>query len=142
MTTKKTKAKTFTLADFMTKDLNETATKMPLLFDGKDTGCYLMVKGIESKSVQRSRIEAQVQYADMAEDAEKITDKIERALFEKEKKEQIEVGLAINLIAGWSFGNDEDGFDVAKVQSLLFQNQGVSLAVIAHAATPKNYALK
>ena len=135
----KAKKKEYTLADFMTKDLNETATKMPLLFDGKDTGCYLMVMGIESKSVQRARIVAQVQYADMAEDAEKIADKVDRALFEKEKKEQIEVGLALELIAGWSFEDQTEEFNY---QSLLSQNQGIALGVIAHAATPQNYLLK
>ena len=82
----KAKKKVFTLDDFKTKDLNEKATKMPLLFDGEDTGCFLMVKGIESKNVQRARIEAQVQYADAAEDADKITDKTDRAEFERQKK--------------------------------------------------------
>jgi len=143
MTTKTTKAKTtkakaFTLADFMTKDLNETATKMPLLFDGKDTGCHLMVKGIESKSVQRDRITAQVAYADMAEALEKITDKIEKAEFERDTKELIEINLALALISDWSFAD----FDLVAAKELLSQNKGIALGVIAHAATPNNYLLK
>ena len=143
MTTKTTKAKTtkakaFTLADFMTKDLNETATKMPLLFDGKDTGCYLMVKGIESKSVQRDRITAQVAYADMAEALEKITDKIEKAEFERDTKELIEINLALALISDWSFAD----FELVAAKELLSQNKGIALGVIAHAATPNNYLLK
>ena len=137
--TKTTKAKAFTLADFMTKDLNETATKMPLLFDGKDTGCHLMVKGIESKSVQRDRIVAQIAYADMAEALEKITDKIEKIEFERNERERIEILLASPLVVGWSFG-EMDGKQ--ELIELLRQNKGIALGVIAHAATPNNYLLK
>lgn len=132
----KAKKKEFTLADFMTKDLNETATKMPLLFDGKDTGCFLMVKGIESKSVQRARIEAQVAYADMAEEAEKITDKVERAEYERNAKELINIVLATELVVGTSFDDD------TAAKELLGQNQGLALSVIAHATTPSNYLKK
>ena len=139
MTKAKVEKKAFTLADFMTKDLNETATKMPLLFDGDDTGCYLMVLGIETKSVQRARITAQVAYADMAEASEKITDKIDKAEFDRDTKESIEIQLAASLVIGWSFG-EMDGKQ--ELIDLLHQNKGLSIAVIAHAATPKNYALK
>jgi hypothetical protein len=138
MTTKKPVKKVFTLADFMTKDLNETATKMPLLFDGVDTGCFLMVRGIESKPVQRARIEAQVAYADMAEDAEKITDKTDRSEFGRDKKEQIEICLAVALVTGWSFGD----FNKDKLQDLLFQNQGLAFTVIAHSTNAGNYLKK
>ena len=58
------------------------------------------------------------------------------------KKEQIEVGLAMALVTGWSFGKDEDGFNAAEIQELLFQNQGLAFAVIAHATTPSNYLVK
>ena len=135
----KAKKKVFTLADFKTKDLNEKATKMPLLFDGDDTGCYLMVRGIESKQVQRARIEAQVAYADMAESLEKLTDKVEKAEFERDHKEEIEIMLAANLVTGWSFG-EMDG--KKELFELLCQNKGLAMSVIAHAATPKNYQLK
>ena len=133
-----TKAKKYTLADFMTKELNETATEMPLLFDGEETGCYLLVKGIESKSVQRERITAQVAYADMAEALDKIKDKVERAEYERDNKEAIEIQLAKSLIVGWSFGD----LDHTELLDLLNQNKGIALGVIAHAATPKNYQLK
>ena len=135
----KAKKKVFKLADFMTKDLNDTATKMPLLFDGKDTGCYLMVRGIESKVVQRDRIIAQVAYADMAEASEKITDKVEKVEYERDQKESIEIQLAASLITGWSFG-EMDG--KKELFELLAQNKGISLGVIAHAASPGNYQLK
>ena len=135
----KPKAKVYKLSDFMTKDLNETATKMPLMYDDKDTGCFLMVKGIESKSVQRARITAQVGYADLAEEAEKITDKIEKEEFTREKKESIEIMWALDLVTGWSF-DEMDGNK--KLCELLHQNQGMAFAVIAHAATPGNYLPK
>lgn len=134
----KSKEKNYTLSDFMTKDKNETATKMPLMYDGNDTGCYLMVKGIESKSIQRARITAQVGYADAAEKSEAIKDKIDKAEFERTEKESIEIELAVKLIDGWSFNEcNEDG-----KRELLEQNQGLAFAVIAHATTPSNYLEK
>ena len=128
----------FKLEDFFTKDLAEKAAKMPLMYDGKDTGCFLMVKGIDAKSVQRARIIAQVGYADAAEESELIKDKLEKAEFERNIKEDIEIKLALELVDGWSF----DGFDKEKIAELLQQNQGLAFAVIAHATTPSNYLAK
>ena len=130
--------KDYTLSDFMTKDKNETATKMALMYDGNDTGCYLMVKGIDAKSIQRARITAQVGYADAAEKSETIKDKIERAEFERNEKEQIEIDLAVSLIDGWSF----DDYEPENVVKLFAQNQGLAFGVIAHATTPSNYLEK
>lgn len=144
MTTKKTKEpkkapKIFTFEDFMTKTNNEQSTKMDLLFDKVNTGCYLMVKGIEAKSIQRSRIVARVKYADLADDLKLIEDKVERANHEKDEKEAIEIGLALDLIDGWSFG-EMDGKQ--KLVELLLENQGLAFGVIAHATTPDNYLAK
>lgn len=134
----KSKKVNYTLSDFMTKDKNETATEMKLMYDGNDTGCYLMVKGIDAKSIQRARITAQVGYADAAEKSELIKDKIDRAEFERNEKEQIEIELAVNLIDGWSFGD----YEPENVIKLFAQNQGLAFAVIAHATTPSNYLEK
>lgn len=130
--------KKFTLADFQTKSLSETSTKMPIHFENEDTGCYLMVKGIESKSVQRARIVAQVAYADLADEAEKIKDKVDKELFIREQKENIEIDLACQLITGWSF----DDFSQELLLDLMEQNTGLAFGVIAHATTPSNYLAK
>jgi hypothetical protein len=136
--TTKTKAKTYKLSDFMTKDKNETATKMTLMYDEVDTGCFLMVKGIEAKSIQRARINAQVSYADAAEKSEAIKDNIDKAEFNRDQKELVEIELALNLVADWSFGE----FTQDALTELLNQNQGLAFAVIAHATTPSNYLEK
>ena len=122
----------------MTKDLNENATKMPLLYDDKDTGCFLMVKGVEAKSIQRARITAQVGYANAAEKSELIKDKIDKAEFECKQKERIEIELALCLIADWSLPD----YTPENVNKLFSQNQGLAFAVIAHAATSSNYLEK
>ena len=132
------KAKTYKLSDFFTKDKNEESTKMALMYDDEDTGCFLMVKGIEAKSMQRARITTQVNYADAAEKSATIADKIERAQFERETKEQIEIVLANELVTDWSFGN----YTPSKLLHLLDQNQGLAFAIIAHATTPSNYLEK
>ena len=75
----------------------------------------------------------------MAEALDKITGKVEKAEFERDHKERIEIELAVNLVSGWSFG-EMDG--KKELFDLLLQNKGLAIAVIAHAATPKNYALK
>ena len=136
MTTKKT---TYKLEDFFTKSIAEKATKMPLMYDGKDTGCYLMVKGIDAKSVQRARIVAQVGYADAAEAVEQIKDKIEREEYSRKAKEEIEINLATDLVTDWSFNKLDGKKEVIK---LLLENQGLAFAVIAHATTPSNYLTK
>ncbi len=133
-----TKAKTYKLSDFMTKDKNETATKMTLMYNEVDTGCFLMVKGIEAKSIQRARINAQVSYADAAEKSEAIKDKTDNAEFNRDQKEAIEIELALNLVDDWSFGE----FTQDALSELLNQNQGLAFAVIAHATTPSNYLEK
>ena len=134
----KSKKKTYTLSDFMTKDKNEVSTKMALLYDDEDTGCYLTVKGIHAKSIQRARITAQVGYADAAEKSELIKDKIDRAEFERAQKERIEIDLALTLVDGWSF----DDYEPEAISNLFKQNQGLAFAVIAHATTPSNYLEK
>jgi len=136
--TTKTKAKTYQLSDFMTKDKNETATKMSLMYDDKDTGCFLMVKGIEAKSIQRARINAQIGYADAAEKSETIKGKVNKAEFNRDQKELVEIELALNLVDDWSFGE----FTPDALTELLNQNQGLAFAVIAHATTPGNYLEK
>ena len=138
MTAKKEDKKVFKLSDFYTKTNNNTATKMDLLYDGEQTGCHLMVLGIESKQVQRARIEAQVTYADIAEQAEKITDKVEKEEFHREGKEASEIILAQALVVDWSFGD----FDKEKLAELLNENKGLSIAIMAHATTPGNYLAK
>jgi hypothetical protein len=136
--TAKTKAKTYSIEDFFTKTISEKGTKMPLLLDGEDTGCYLMVKGIESRSVQRARVVAQVRYAEAVESYEATTDKIEKELTTRQDKESTEIELALSLVVGWSFGE----FSEALLNQLLAENQGLSIAVIAHATTPSNYLQK
>jgi hypothetical protein len=133
------KAKTYKLSDFMTKTNNETATKMPLMFDGNDTGCYLMVKGIEAKEVQRARITAQVGYADAAEKSELIKDKVDKIEFERTEKEAVEIALAAELVTGWSF-DEMDGKQ--KLIELLIENQGLAISIIAHATTQTNFSIK
>ncbi len=123
----------------MTKTNNETATKMPLMFDGNDTGCFLMVKGIEAKEVQRARITAQVGYADAAEKSELIKDKVDKIEFERTEKEAVEIALAAELVTGWSF-DEMDGKQ--KLIELLIENQGLAISIIAHATTPANFLLK
>lgn len=134
----KAKKKVFTLDDFFTKNLNEKATNMALMYDDEDTGCYLTILGIEAKSVQRARIIAQVDYADMAEAEEKITDSVDKAEFKRDTKENIEIDLAMKLVTGWSFGE----FSKGKLLELFEQNQGLAIGVIAHATTPENYLAK
>lgn len=132
------KAKVYKLSDFNTKDNNEKSTEMKLMYDEKDTGCFLMVKGIEAKSIQRARITAQVGYADAAEKSELIKGKIDKAEFERAQKERIEIDLALALVDNWSFPDfEQDGLN-----NLFKQNQGLAFAVIAHATTPGNYLEK
>ena len=136
--TKATKKVNYVLSDFFTKDISEKATKMKLMYDDKDTGCFLMVKGIDAKSIQRARITAQVGYADAAEKSEVIKDKIDKAEFERAQKERIEINLALTLLDSWSF----DDFSPENTEKLFKQNQGLAFAVIAHATTPGNYLVK
>ena len=135
-----TKAKkvNYVLSDFFTKDISEKATKMKLMYDDKDTGCFLMVKGIDAKSIQRARIIAQVSYAEAAEKSELIKDKIDKTEFERAQKERIEINLALTLLDSWSF----DDFSPENTEKLFKQNQGLAFAVIAHATTPGNYLVK
>ena len=139
MTTKKAKAPVYKLEDFFTKSIAEKATKMPLMYDDKDTGCHLMVKGIDAKSVQRARIIAQIGYADAADAIDKIECKIEQEEYSRSAKEKIEIDLAVELISGWSFGKLDGKL---KVIELLLENQGLAFGVIAHATTPSNYLVK
>lgn len=127
------------LEDFYTKTLNEKSAKMPLLMDDEDTGCYLMVKGIEAKSVAQHRLESQIAYAEMAEEAAKIEDSIKQSVFERDRTEEIQLVLAAQLVTGWSFSEKCD--DSSKLK-LLDENQGLCAAVIAHAATPSEYFAK
>lgn len=136
--TAKTKEKTYSIEDFFTKTISEKGTKMALLLDGDDTGCYLMVKGIESRSVQRARVVAQVRYAEAVESSDLITDKIEKEISARQSKEVTEIELAMSLVVGWSFGE----FNETLLKQLLSENQGLSIAVIAHATTPSNYLKK
>jgi hypothetical protein len=140
MTAKKIAKKVnYKLEDFFTKSLAEKSTKMALMYDGNDTGCHLMVKGIDAKSVQRSRVVAQIAYADAADVADKIADKVEKEEYSRAEKERIEICLATDLVSGWSFG-ELDG--KKEVVNLLCENQGLAFAVIAHATTPGNYLTK
>ena len=132
-----TKSK-YVLSDFFTKDISENSTKMELMYDDKKTGCHLMVKGIDAKSIQRERIVAQVAYADAAEESEKITDKVDRAEFERIEKENIEINFAMVLVDKWSF----EDFSKENLNDLLTQNQGLAFAIISHATTPSNYLVK
>ena len=127
------------LEDFYTKTLNEKASKMPLLMDEKDTGCYLMVTGIQAKSVAMVKLDTQIAYAEMSEKSEDIKDKLKKSIFERDKTEEIQNVFAAELINGWSF--DEKCDDKAK-RKLLEENQGLCSSVIAHAATSSEYFAK
>lgn len=137
MTNKKTPK--YELKDFFTKTKNEEPSKMDLLLDGNKTGHYLMVKGGQAKSVQRSIIKAQVAYADLSEECEKIKDKQDKISFERDGKEKIEIMLALDLITDWSFG-EMDGKQ--ELTDLLLENKGLALAVFGFANTASNYLEK
>lgn len=127
------------LSDFHTKTLNEKPSKMNLLLDGEETGEYLLVTGFQAKSVAQARLDSQIAYAEMSEQAELITDELERKVIERDRTEEIQVALAAKLISGWSF--KEKCTEEEKIK-LLEENTGLCAAVIAHAATPSEYFAK
>lgn len=127
------------LSDFYTKNLHETPSTMPLLMGGEETGCYLLVTGIEAKSVAQYRLESQVAYGRMSEHTETIKDKYERMVYERDSTEEIQNQLAEKLIVDWSF--DETCTEDGKME-LLRQNSGLCSAVIAHASTAEEYFAK
>ena len=131
--------KVFKFEDFFTKTRNEAASKMPLLMDNADTGCYFMVKGMEARSVARQRLNAQVAYAALAEEAESIADKANKIEFDRLGTESIQIELAKTLIVGWSFHAECDDDGISKI---LEENQGLSSHVIAHAMTSEMYFAK
>lgn len=138
-----TKAKTtpkYELKDFFTKTNNETSAKMDLLLNDEPTGHYLMVKGAQAPSVQRSIINAQVAYSDFGEESKKIKDKADREVFTAEAKEDTEISLALQLITGWSFGEMDSNMD--EVTKLLHENKGLALSVFGFASTASNYLQK
>lgn len=125
--------------DFYTKTRNEKSTKMPLLFDGEDTGVYLMVKGIEARSVADARFNSQIEYALMTEKADATTSVADQRKFRADKSEEIKIDLAVALITGWSF---EEEFNAGSIAELLAENAGLSDSVIAHSSTATNYFAK
>lgn len=133
--------KKYSLNDFYTKTNNENATKMPLLFDGEDTGMYLLVTGIEARSVAQHRFESQKDYAAMVDSdfMSSIKNKAEKKKFEIDESERIKVKLASKLVTAWSFG---DEFSEDAILGLLNENQGLADSVIAHASTAANYFAK
>ena len=134
-----TKKKAFSLSDFHTKTLQETPSKMPLLMDGEDTGCFLMVTGLEAKSVAQHRLDSQVSYGRLSDESESIEDKYEKLTFINDGQEAVQNLLASNLIAGWSFDQE---FTREEAVKLLDENKGLCASVIAHAATGKEYFAK
>ena len=136
-----TKAKAtpkYELKDFFTKTNNETSKRMDLLLDGEKTGHYLMVKGSQAPSIQRSIINAQVTYADIEEDSAKIKDKGDKQEFIESAREEATIKLALDLVDGWSFGE----FSIEDLKSLLEENKGLALSVFSFAGTSSNYLQK
>jgi hypothetical protein len=127
------------LEDFYTKTLNEKSSKMALLRGEEKTGHYFMVTGIQAKSVAQAKLETQILYAEMGEEAEIMEDKVQRAVFEKEKTEAIQVVFASTLISGWSF---DEKCDLKSKVKLLEENTGLCSLVIAHSATASEYFSK
>jgi hypothetical protein len=127
------------LSDFHTKTLNEKPSKMTLFLDDEATSEYLLITGLEAKSVAQARLNSQIAYAEMQEQAELIKDKFERLQITNDRTEEIQVALAMALVSGWSFNDKCD--DAAK-RKLLEENTGLCAKVIAHAAEPSEYFAK
>ena len=126
----------YTLEDFHTKTRNEKATKMPLLFDGEDTGIHLMVKGIEARSVAQARLGSQIAYAACAEHIETLASETEKKKYLSDSLELIKTDLAMALMVGWSFS---EKFTTEAADILLQENQGLADSIVAHASTAANY---
>lgn len=131
--------KKFTLEDFHSKTNQENPSKMPLLMDGEDTGCYLLVKGMSARSVAQAKLESQIAYARIEEAVSQIEDEIEKRVYEKEEQERVQNKFACALVSGWSFSNK----CTEKEKANLFDEQeGLSSLVISHAAESKEYMAK
>lgn len=124
---------------FLTKTNQEKATKLPLLIDGEDTGQYLMVKGLEARSVAQAKLKSQIEYARIEERMDEIGDEVEKRVFEIQERQKVQVDLSIELIDSWSF--DEKCTHKTKRQ-LLEENDALPMVVIGHAASAREYTEK
>lgn len=130
---------TYSVKDFYTKTKHETSSKMALFVDEKDTGAYLMVIGIEARSIAQDRLKSQKAFSMLSDKIEKIEDGLEKRIFERDESEKIKIELASVLVSGWSFVEE---FNSESMRDLLSENVGLSDSIIAHASSSANYFKK
>lgn len=129
----------YSLEDFYSKTKQEAGAKMALKIGDQDTGHYLLVKGLSSRSIAQEKLDWQVAYARVIEQAEEIEDKIERNIFIAGEKKTLNEKFACLLVSGWSFSEK----CTEKAKSLLFdENEDLSELVIQFAADSETYLAK
>lgn len=126
------------LDDFFTDSINSTASKLPLLRGGKDSGHYLMILGFDAKSVAKARFDRGRAYT-KATEAIKDFDHEEKEFELSRIVDEISKPLACDLIESWSFSKKPTDKNKRR---LLDENSGLASIICAHSATEENYFLK
>lgn len=129
----------YSLEDFYSKTKQEAGANMPLKIGDKDTGHYLVVKGLSSRSVAQDKVEWQVAYARLIEESEKIEDVIDRNVFVASEKKKLNDNFSAILVSGWSFEQECTKSEKAR---LLDENEDLSDQVIQFAADSDAYLVK
>lgn len=129
----------YSLEDFYSKTKQEAGAKMPLKIGDQDTGHYFIVKGLSSRSIAQEKLDWQVAYARVIEQAEKIDDKVDRNIFIAGEKKKLNDKLACLLVSDWSFPEKCTEKEKAKI---LDENDDLSELVIQFSADSDAYLAK
>jgi hypothetical protein len=127
-----------TLEDFMTDTNLSAPSKMILSIDKIETDHYLLIVGAQASKATRARLTWGHKTNALTELLKTITDDIDKAMRRTEEESKINNDFAIELIAGWSFGD----YDTEKVVKLLSENIGLSDAVISFAFAKETTSAK